>query len=238
MNGFFVTATDTEVGKTLVTGGLAGALRKKGLDIGVYKPVQSGHLTHQPEGDAARLKRLSGVDDPLEEICPYSFSEPVAPRLAIQRSQKQVRSHDVIAGYERLKRKHRYLLVEGAGGIAVPYVEDALVVDIAKTLALPLLVVARPDLGTVNHTVLTIEYARSRGLQVAGVILSGCGRRQPISLSESHNPGMIEELANVRVLGKVPWLGDRPDESRIVEAIEEHVDLKSIQEVLIGGEKE
>jgi dethiobiotin synthetase len=237
MNGFFVTATDTEVGKTLVTGGLAGVLRRRGLDVGVYKPVQSGHLVYEEEGDAARLKRLSGVQDRLEEICPFSFREPVAPRLAIQRAGERVRAQDVIDGYERLKRKHTFLLVEGAGGISVPYVEDALVVDVAVQLGLPLLVVARPDLGTVNHAVLTVEYARARGLQVAGVILSGCGRRQPVSLAEAHNAGMIEEGAGVPVLGRIPWLGESPDETRIVQAVEEAVDVDRLEQILTGGIK-
>ncbi|MCZ2992352.1 dethiobiotin synthase, partial [Acinetobacter baumannii] len=85
MSGFFITATDTEVGKTVVAGALAGVFRELGYNIGVYKPLQSGHVASNPEGDAARLKALSGVPTPENEICPYSIEEPLAPRLAMKR---------------------------------------------------------------------------------------------------------------------------------------------------------
>ncbi len=85
---FFITATDTEVGKTVVAGALAGVFRELGYNIGVYKPLQSGHVASNPEGDAARLKALSGVPTKEDEICPYSIEEPLAPRLAMKKSRK------------------------------------------------------------------------------------------------------------------------------------------------------
>lgn len=234
--GFFITATDTDVGKTLVTGGIVGALRRRGCDMGVYKPLQSGHLASQPEGDAARLKRISGVADSEEEICPYSFKEAVAPRLAMQRAGETVRLDDVLRGYEKLRQKHAFLAVEGAGGLAVPYTADALVADVVAALGLPLLVVARPVLGTVNHTLLTIAYARTRGLFVAGVILSGCGRHPHVDVAEAHNAAMIEELGRVPILGCIPWLGEHPDEKQAVQAVERHVNLTALYQWMIKGE--
>ena len=88
MSGFFITATDTEVGKTVVTGALAGVLRNRGYNIGVYKPLQSGHIDSNPEGDAARLKVASGIITETNRICPYSIEEPLAPNLAMQRQEK------------------------------------------------------------------------------------------------------------------------------------------------------
>ena len=172
----FITATDTEVGKTVVAGAIAGVFRELGYNVGVYKPLQSGHVASNPEGDAARLKVLSGVPTQENEICPYSIEEPLAPRLAMKRAGRVVKLKEITDYYNELLKEFNSLFVEGAGGLAVPYTEDALVIDFAKELQLPLIVVARPTLGTVNHTVLTIAYAKAHGLTVAGVILSGCKR--------------------------------------------------------------
>jgi dethiobiotin synthetase len=222
MQGFFVTATDTEVGKTIIAGGLAGVLRKKGLNVGVYKPVQSGHLAHHPDGDAARLKALAGVDDPLEEICPFSAEEPLAPLLALRRAGQHVTLQDVQQGYERLVDKYESLIIEGAGGLAVPYLEDGMVVDAALMFGLPLLIVTRPNLGTVNHTLLTIEYAKQRGLAVAGVIVSGYP--MDAGVVEQNNPAMIAAYSGVPVIGVVPWVEEWQQREKILPTLEEHID--------------
>ncbi|WP_134699181.1 dethiobiotin synthase [Ammoniphilus sp. YIM 78166] len=220
MKGFFITATDTGVGKTMVTGGMAGALRRMGCNVGVYKPVQSGHLADHPDGDAARLKNLSGVDDPVEEICPYALEEPLAPLLALRRAGKRVTLDDLERGYLQLQSKHDFLLVEGAGGIAVPYVEDGMVVDAARRFALPILIVARPNLGTINHTLLTIEYVRSYGLEVAGVVISGLQVREA-GVVEETNPSFIESYSGVPILGVIPWVEDWKSSQHVVRAMVE-----------------
>ncbi|MFC4767657.1 dethiobiotin synthase [Effusibacillus consociatus] len=227
MNGLFVTATDTGVGKTVVAGGLAGVLRERGVDAGVYKPLQSGHLTADPEGDAARLKALAGVEDPLDAICPYSFLEPLAPLVAMRRAGVSVTLENIEAGYRTIANHHPFVIVEGAGGLAVPYTENTLVADVAARLGLPLLIVARPSLGTVNHTVLTVEFARQRGIEVIGVVISGLGS-SPIGVAEQTNPGLIEQWAKVPVLGTVPWLGERFGVSEVRQTIAESVDIDTI----------
>jgi dethiobiotin synthetase len=231
MSGFFVTATDTEVGKTMVAGGLAGVLRRRNHNIGVFKPIQSGHLSANPEGDAARLKFLSGVEDDTEHICPYSIQEPIAPLLALRRDGKRVYLKDIVEKYESLKAKHRMLIVEGAGGIAVPYAEDGLVVDLASLLKLPLIIVARPNLGTVNHTILTIEYARQRGLTIAGVILSGVGKTE-IGIPERTNADLITAYSGVPVLGSIPWLGEQPTREQVLNSFEQNIDLDFLENYL------
>jgi dethiobiotin synthetase len=228
MSGFFITATDTEVGKTIITGGLAGILRQRGWDAGVYKPIQSGHLASNPQGDAARLQHLSGVSDPVTEICSYSVDEPLAPLLALRRAGKNVCLHDLISQYEVLKRKHDVLLVEGAGGLAVPYVEDGLVVDLAVQLSLPLIIVVRPNLGTVNHTLLTIEYARARGLRIAGVISSGLGKT-PIGIVEETNPTLITQYGDVPFLGSLPWLGPHPSREKLLHTMETALQIEILE---------
>ncbi|MFX3623907.1 MAG: dethiobiotin synthase [Ectobacillus sp.] len=227
MKGFFITATDTEVGKTVVAGSLAAVLRENGYNLGVYKPIQSGHLVSHPEGDASRLKHLSGVQTPVADICPFSVKEALAPRLALQRAGKSVSIADVLLGYKKMQEQFPYMLVEGAGGLAVPYTEDALVADAAKEVGLPLLIVARPTLGTVNHTVLTVEYAKARGLTVAGVILSGCkeGEREQIE----ENRSMIEQHSGVPVLGALSWLGETFAREDAIAAMRRDVDVLAIE---------
>ncbi|WCK55276.1 dethiobiotin synthase [Aneurinibacillus sp. Ricciae_BoGa-3] len=235
MSGFFVTATDTEVGKTMVAGGLAGVLRRRNHDMGVFKPIQSGHLSTNPEGDAARLKLLSGVEDQPELICPYSIEEPIAPLLALRRTGQRVYLRDLVDKYESIKEHHQMLIVEGAGGIAVPYTEDGFVVDLASLLKLPLIIVARPNLGTVNHTLLTIEYARQRGLTIAGVILSGVGKTE-IGIPERTNADLITQYSGIPVLGSIPWLGEQPTRDEVLDSFEQNLDFDYIERNLTRSE--
>lgn len=230
MNGLFVTATDTEVGKTLVTGGLAGFLREKGVDAGVYKPVQSGHHANDMDGDAWRLKVLSGVLDDASDICPYAVPEPLAPALALQRAGREVVMADLLTHFTSLAKRHEFMFVEGAGGLAVPYASDCMVIHVAQAMQMPLLIVARPTLGTVNHTVLTIEYARQHGLQVAGVILSGYHSSQNERVKENIN--MIETYGNVRVWGALPHLGEQPLREAVLQACKQYIDASFIDSII------
>jgi dethiobiotin synthetase len=234
MKGLFVTATDTEVGKTLVTGGLAGVLRQRGWDVGVCKPLQSGHPLDHPDGDAMRLKMVSGIADKVEDICLCALEEPVAPRLALERAGLSVSLSDVVAFCQRAATRHEWVLVEGAGGTVVPYTNDALVVDVMQALGMPALIVARAGLGTVNHTVLTVEYLRARGVSVLGVVLNSAeyGFHQAAGEQESveaviqrTNPNYIEALSGVPVLGVVPHLTAEITAENICRAIGTHVDV-------------
>jgi len=223
----FVTATDTGVGKTLVAGGLAYALRARGLDVGCWKPVQSGDLLHDSTGDVMRLKMIAGLPDAPERIGCYSFAEPLAPRLAAERAGARISRQDLAAHYRQAAAAHRHLLIEGAGGLLVPLTSDCTVLGLAAELGHPLLIVARAGLGTVNHTVLTVKHARRHGLPIAGVILSGRGRHG-CDVAEEHNPAYIEEYAGVPVLGSVPWLGDDPSPALIRQEVCKAVQIDTL----------
>ncbi len=194
--GYFVTATDTAVGKTVVTAGLAAALRARGHDVAVFKPVQSGALADDPAGDAALL----GAD------CVYAFAAPLAPLVAARAEGRTITLEPIVKRAEELAREHEVLLVEGAGGLLVPLADGLDLADLAVALGLPLVVVARSGLGTVNHTLLTIEAARARGLDLAGVILNGKSDE-----STADNAALIEAGSGVRVLAQVPLLADPRD---------------------------
>ena len=204
MNGCFVTATDTGVGKTVVTAGLAASLRARGRDLALLKPVQSGATESDPAGDAALL----GAD------CVYAFAAPLAPLVAARAEGRKIELEPILRRARELAGAHELLLVEGAGGLLAPLGEKLDVADLALALELPLLIVARAGLGTVNHTLLTVEAARSRGLEIIGVVLNGFTDE-----STATNADLIEERGAVRVLAHVPWLADPADAARFLDDV-------------------
>ncbi|HEY8347654.1 MAG TPA: dethiobiotin synthase [Symbiobacteriaceae bacterium] len=209
MAGIFVTGTDTGVGKTVVTAGLAATFRRHGVDVGVMKPVETGWDGEaRPEDwppDAAFLAAAAGCDDPRELVVPAFYPEPLAPAVAARRAGRPVPWEALVSAYRRLAERHRLVLVEGAGGIAVPINEEKTMADLAAALGLPVLVVARPNLGTINHTVLTVAYARQQGLRVLGVVINGWDP-DSAGVAEETSPAEIERMTGVPVLGRVPRL--------------------------------
>lgn len=230
--GLFIAGTDTDVGKTVVTAGIAAALREQGCDLGVWKPVQSGALAHEQKSDAFRLRVWSGVEDLCEEIAPLAFSAPLTPWLAAQAEGRTLTLDNVIAGGRSLMAKHDWLLVEGAGGLAVPLTQTELMVDLAVRLQLPLLLVARAGLGTINHTLLSLWYARSRGLEVAGVILNEAAPATATDESVATNAAMIERYGNASVWGVLPYMGGAFTRQQLVESVRAHVDVSPVESVL------
>jgi dethiobiotin synthetase len=203
VKGFFVTGTDTNVGKTLVAAGLTAALRQKGIKAGYFKPVQSGC---PEEGgrliptDARIAQELAHLPEPLELLTPITLRLPLAPGVAAAREGIAIDLEKVAASYKELASRYDFLVVEGAGGLYVPLVDnDFLVLDLARWLRLPLLVVARAGLGTINHTALTVLAARHAGLEVAGVILNRCSANP--GLAEQTNPAVIEAITGVPIFG-------------------------------------
>ena len=223
MNGIFVTATDTGVGKTVLTAGLALALRERVHSVGVVKPVQSGALAADPEGDAMLLKRWTGVSETAEEIAPLAFAAPVAPLVAARLEGRTIDLRDAVDGVRRVAERYCAVVVEGAGGLMVPVGEHWTIGDVAVALRVPLLVVARAGLGTVNHTVLTVFAAQGLGLEIVGVVLNGRSDG-----SSETNAQLIEQLAGVPVLGWTPWLDRELTPERLRALVEENVDLDPI----------
>ena len=231
--GLFVTGTDTGVGKTVVTAGIALALEAGCGPVGVAKPVQSGALAGDPDGDAMLLKRWTGVAEAAEEIAPWSFAEPLAPLIAARLAGRSLELSEVAERVRGLAARYEVLIVEGAGGLMVPVGETWTVADLATELAFPLVVVARPGLGTVNHTVLTVLAARLTGLEVAGIVLNGHGPH--VDASSLTNAALIEQLADVLVLGRTPWLHGLLTPKRLGRMISEHVDLEQLTRIALGA---
>jgi dethiobiotin synthetase len=223
VNGLFVTGTDTGVGKTAVTAGVVLALRGRGFSVGVVKPIQSGALAADPDGDAMLLKRWTGVAESASELAPYSFAAPLAPLVAAELEGREVYLAEVVEAVQAVADRYESVIVEGAGGLLVPVGADWTVADLACALGLPVLVVARAALGTVNHSALTVLALRGLGLEPIGVVLNGAEDD-----SSQRNAELIERLADVPVLGRTPWLEGELTGERLRELIEENVDVGAL----------
>ena len=172
--GIFVTGTDTGVGKTIVAATLTRLLRLRGINVGVMKPVTSGCREERGRlvsDDALLLCMAAGLPCG-DDIAPYLLREPLAPVEAARLDGVRIDAGRIKESYARLAASHEVVIVEGAGGLMVPLAEQMLTTDLIKFLDLPLLVVARANLGTVNHTLLTCFSARRLGLDVAGVVVN------------------------------------------------------------------
>jgi len=196
VNSLFITATDTGVGKSVIAGALAAYMRAGGINVGVMKPAETGCVLRkgvlQPS-DAAFLKRVSGSKDPLELICPCRFSEPLAPAIAAERAGEAVDVGRIVSAYHEIVSRHEAVIVEGAGGLMVPIFELYTFLTLARELRLPVIIVGRAGLGTINHTLLTLNAARETGLDVRGIILNQ-GRRESGAAVET-NPDAIRRFA-------------------------------------------
>jgi dethiobiotin synthase len=185
VEGFFVTGTDTDVGKTVISAWLVAR-----LGANYWKPVQAGN---HPETDSEVVRRLTEVAP--ERILPeaYVLPEPIAPHEAAHRAGLIIDMQKLA-----LPASDRPLVVEGAGGLLVPLTDTAFVVDLADQLELPIVLVTRSTLGTINHTLLSIEAIRRRGLPLAGVVVNGP--------ETPHNRAAIERYGQVEVIAEIPWL--------------------------------
>ncbi|RJP61189.1 MAG: dethiobiotin synthase [Candidatus Auribacter fodinae] len=227
--GLFITGTDTEIGKTVVSAGLARVLEKRGVSVGIVKPFGSGGI---PNPDAVRISNwLNNRMTPLQ-ICPNSFEEPLSPYTIVRRKMGKLRLNAIHEYVMTMLDDYGITLVEGIGGIMVPLLKHYSVLDFACELKLPVVIVARAGLGTINHTLLTINAVRSRGLRIAGFILNTLSER--VDDSGHDNAEVIEELSNVRCLGSLPYCDDA---STIMEQLERSFDniLDNLKETIWTG---
>jgi len=209
--GLFVVGTDTGVGKTRIAASIAHAMTQAGHVVGVLKPVATGAVRFEGgwrSDDADQLMAAIGGGVSMQEVCPLAFAEPLAPPVAARRSGSPLTKADVeratrtaIDQWQSV-RGADVMVVEGVGGLLCPLAEGMTVADLAIRLDYPLVIVARRGLGTLNHTLLTVEAALGRSLRVAGVVLNGSEpARDPVA--EATNP---EELT--RWLGSIPLLAN------------------------------
>lgn len=206
--GIFVTGTDTGVGKTVVAGALAALLKAEGVDVGVMKPVQSGGIRKNDRlvsADSHFLMKAAGVGDELALVNPYCLEPALSPNVAARISGIDIDPVVINRAFEELAHKHDLIIVEGAGGLLVPIRDDFLIVDLIRAMDLPIIVVARPNLGTINHSLLTLRYAQYVGIRTIGLVINGY-REETAGVAEKTSPAVIESLSGVPILGILPYV--------------------------------
>jgi len=199
LQNIFVTGTDTGVGKTHVTALLLAELRRRGVRAAAMKPIACGRDGRR---DAEIYARSMGGEVAVDVLNPVYLRHPLAPSVAAKLERKRIDVGRIVKCYRQLAADYEVVLVEGAGGLMVPVRGNYFVASLARELGLPVLVVSRLGLGTINHTVLTVRQAEAEGLAVAGIVLNDTLGRA--GLAEQTNPRVLAELCEVKVLGVVP----------------------------------
>ncbi len=230
MKQYFVTGTDTGVGKTTVACAILAAARARGLRVDAIKPVETGCPVDEQGRltplDAAALARATHRDDTQVRAL-LVYRHPLAPSVAAEYEGRPVDVELIEAGLQTLRRSRPdLLLVEGAGGLLVPLTDDLDMAGLARLFALPLLIIARDGLGTINHTLLTLDVALHRSLEVAGVVLSASSPGTPPRDAE-RNALEISRRGGARVLGILPSQKDLAPDA-LARAAETHLDLSAI----------
>lgn len=219
---YFVTGTDTGVGKTLVTAALCATLVARGVKAAAFKPLESG-CAPQPRGlgrhlkraDTLFLKKMSGMRESVDEINPYFFREALAPGIAAEREGMRILFARIGKGLDALRKKYDVVFVEGAGGLMVPVSGRKTNVDLIKFINCPVIVVARLGLGTINHTLLTLHHLKESRIRISGVILNETVPRTTIA--EKTNPEALKKRG-VQVVGVFPFLKKRTRKTLIAAA--------------------
>jgi dethiobiotin synthetase len=212
-NGIFITATDTEVGKTFVSGLLLRSLLRLGTRPGYFKPVASGCQVKNGSlvsEDLLFIESFTGLKMEPGMHCPVRYLKPLAPLSAAQMERRPVDLEKIWEAYDRLKRLYSFLVVEGVGGVMVPLKENYLVLDLMVDCRLPALIVCRPALGTINHTLLTLEALKNRGVPILGFLTNGF--RNEVDEAALTSPGLISHFSRVPYLGHVPGYDARIDD--------------------------
>lgn len=206
--GFFITGTDTEVGKTVATAILLLWMKSQGDNPGVMKPIECGvdpECFSAANSDARFLMETGDIEDSDAEVCPFRFKDPTSPYQASFSAGRSVDLDWIISTFSKLGDRHNCMLVEGIGGLMVPLTSGTVVADLAAKLKLPLILVTRYSLGTQNHTLLTLEAARQKGLSVAGLIFNKTDSK-PLSKIEQSQPALLSQWTGLPILAEVPFL--------------------------------
>ncbi|MGF6376657.1 dethiobiotin synthetase [Clostridiales Family XIII bacterium PM5-7] len=214
----FITGTGTDVGKTYVAALLLKKLQQLGVNPSYYKAAMSGNLRNSSgtliPGDADVVQRISKIQQPLDTMCPYVYEHAVSPHLAAKLEGPPVRLDIIQQGFDALRQKYDYVVVEGSGGIVCPLNADdepLFLEDVIKKLSLSSLLVADAGLGTINAVVLTVQYMRKKKLPIKGIIFN---RFHPESIMEADNLHMCEALTGIKV---VACVGEDDGELHIAE---------------------
>jgi len=231
--GFFVTGTDTGVGKTIITAALIKAASLLGFRTCGIKPIETGCLREGDmfiPSDGIFIKTIAHMEETVNHISPSCFEEPLAPLPASEIEGTQVDFEKIMKEYASLSQKYDVVIIEGIGGLLVPIRKDYFVLDLARDFGLPVIVVSKPGLGTINHTMLSVHYAIKEGLSVAGIVIN-YSRPPEGSLAENTNPDVIKKISPVPIIGIFPYLKDL-EETTIEKTVVKSLNLEILRKYL------
>ncbi len=206
--GFFITGTDTGVGKTITTAALLLGLQSRSESTGVMKPVETGvnpACFSAANSDARFLTEIGEMQDADDEICPFRYKTAASPYQAGVLEGSFIDIEKIVSAFNTLSSRYSRMLVEGVGGLMVPLCKGEVVADLASRLKLPLIIVTRYQLGTQNHTLLTVETARQRGLPIAGLVFN---KTDDATLSdiEQSQPSLLSQWTGLPILAEIPYI--------------------------------
>lgn len=229
MQGIFVAGTGTGVGKTLFSAGLAWLLKRKGIDVGVMKPFATADSLYSKtyrSADVAILAEAAEAEEKDPDLNPSFYKAAAAPLMAAKLTGRPLPRIDrVLESLKRLGDRHEFLIVEGIGGVCVPIDRRHYVVDFAKAAGLPVVIVSIPYLGTLNHTLLTVDACRARDLTMAGIVVNMMPRKP--TLVERMAPRYLASLSRIPVIGTLPRLS-RPDYASAGRAIDKAINIEKL----------
>ena len=211
MKSIFITGTDTDVGKTYITAGLAVTLRKMGIDIGVMKPFAAGNA--QKNGfkseDVEILSKSAQVNDPENLVNPQFFPISASPYTAWKKLKIKPKIPTILKSFKKLSHLHEMLLIEGMGGVMTPILKDYYIANLIKEMKIPTIIVTRSKVGTVNHTIMTVKFCEKFKIPIKGIIINNFDKGYPVKQLKND----LEGLTGVKVLGSIPFLKNLSDAS-------------------------
>ena len=225
MKSIFITGTDTDVGKTYITAGLAVTLRKMGVDIGVMKPFAAGNA--QKNGfkseDVEILSKSAQVNDPENLVNPQFFPISASPYTAWKKLKIKPKIPTILKSFKKLSHLHEMLLIEGMGGVMTPILKDYYIANLIKEMKIPTIIVTRSKVGTVNHTIMTVKFCEKFKIPIKGIIINNFDKGYPVKQLKKD----LEGLTGVKVLGSIPFLKNLSDTS-LYRTFKKNIDMKTI----------
>jgi dethiobiotin synthetase len=225
LKSLFITGTDTDVGKTYITAGLAITLRKMSIDVGVMKPFAAG--VAQKKGfkseDVEILSNAAQINDSESLVNPQFFPISASPYTAWKKLKIKPKIPLILSSFKKLSKKHELMLVEGMGGTLTPILKNYYITNLIKDMKIPTVIVTRSKVGTVNHTLMTVMMCQKYKIPIKGIIINNFDKGYPINQLKKD----LESLTGIKVLGSIPFIKDMSDKS-LYRIFKKNIDMKSL----------
>lgn len=228
MKAYFITGTDTGIGKTAITAGLAGSMRKLGVNVGVMKPIATGipQKTGLKSSDVSILVEASGTKDSEDLINPVFLPIPTSPYDATKLLSVSVDMSLISTKFTKLCSMHDVLLVEGIGGMMTPITKNFFVADMIKTMEIETIIVTRATLGTLNHTIMTYKMCKDYNIKVKGLVINNFDEKG--TAAEKNAPVTLHEITGLDILGVVPFIKNYEKIDTMIETVGKKINVSAL----------